>query len=165
MNHFPLLCGNLLVPSSALPPTLPTRWRRYRSIIACEECHVRRPSWHSARRLRACPCQPPRARDRGHVSCCTSSVQQLQMLLICRLMYFGGGGVVSAHQWVKQASRPIRAEQIRRLSTLQKSVRAAASESRVMLSNCVLLWKSCYYFLWSSVSGRRIEKRRPGQWV
>lgn len=35
-------------------------------------------------RVRASPC----ARDRGHVSCCTSKAPQLQMLLICRLMYF-----------------------------------------------------------------------------
>lgn len=58
-NRFLVLCGNYSLPSSAacashLPPTLPNRWQEDRSIIACEECHVRRPSW----RLRACPCQP-----------------------------------------------------------------------------------------------------------
>lgn len=45
----------------------------------------------------------PRARDRGHVSCCTSSVQQLQMLLICRLMYFGGELCQRTGEWSKPA--------------------------------------------------------------
>lgn len=43
----------------------------------------------------------PRARDRGHVSCCTSNVPQ--MLLICRLMYFGESCVRAL---VSEASQP-----------------------------------------------------------
>lgn len=50
-------------------------------------------------RVRASPC----ARDRRHVSCCTSNAPQLQMLLICRLMYFGESCVRAL---VSEASQP-----------------------------------------------------------
>lgn len=46
------------LPASHLPPTLPNRWQEERSIIASGKCHVHRPSWRSARRLRVCLRQP-----------------------------------------------------------------------------------------------------------
>lgn len=163
MNHFPFLCGNLRVPSQPFHPHCPPDGEGtdpsslVRSVTSVAHLGVSHGA--SGCVCASPPCQGSRACQLLHLQrAAAADAAHLQVNVFW-------GGVVSAHRWVKQASRPIRVEQIRRLSTLQKSVRAAASVSRMMLSNCVLLWKSCYCFLWLSVSGRRIEKRRPGQWV
>lgn len=108
----------------------------------------------------------PRARDCGHVSSCPSSCCETH--LICKVNVFSG-----KRRWAKQASRPIRAEQITG-TFLHCKVRLTASGgwmclcavvSSVMLGNSFLLWKSCYCFLWLSVSGRHTEKLWPQEWV
>lgn len=76
-RSFLIQCGNrspsssVASPHSHLPSTPANRWQEDTFIIACEGCHVRRPSWHSARRLRACPprprCQRPWACQLLHI--------------------------------------------------------------------------------------------------
>lgn len=66
-------------------------------------------------RVRASPC----AGDRGHVSCCASKAPQLQMLLICRLMYF------FVRQSAGECSKP--AIQLEQNRFLHCKVRATAS--------------------------------------
>lgn len=112
MKHLPTLS----VPSSAAHPTPPDGRGTdpsllERGVTSVAHLGVAR---GASGRVRA----SPRARDRGHVSCCTSNVQQLQMLLICRLMYFRESCVRAL---VSEASQhPIRAEQIRGIFTLQR---------------------------------------------
>lgn len=173
MTHFPILCENLSVPSSAAHRTLPhcppdgrgtDPSLLVRSVTSVAHLGVARGASghvHASHR----------ARDRAHVSCCTSNVPQPQMLLICRLMYFGGELCQSTGDWSKPA---IQLEQNRLRGFLHCKVKATASGgrtcksalvSRVWLDNSFLLWKSCCCFLWLSVSGRRMEKRWPQEWV
>lgn len=77
---------------------------------------------------------------------------------------------MSERPWVKQASHPIRAEQIRELFTLQSkgdslwwlNMWKCSSEWVWSIS---LPWKSCYCFVWWSVSGRHTGTPWTRVWV
>lgn len=109
-NHFPFLTLRALSSSNPLypPPSSSAQQMAEGHIHHCLWGASRLPpilAWRAAPRgvsLPAPRCQRSWA--------CQLLLRQLQMLLICRLMYFGR--VVSECWWVKHASHPIRAEQI-----------------------------------------------------
>lgn len=84
-------------------PTMTTRWHSDKRFSAWEKCHVCPPSWRSVQHLGACPCRSP-CQALKACQLLPDQLPQPQMLLICRLMYFGESYVKALLTETSQAS-------------------------------------------------------------